>query len=1092
MSPAAPFAARFHRLHLAVLGLCSATVVAAQSLPPSPASQSPKTPETLQLEAYVVTGTNIKRVDAETALPVVVIDREDMSLRFDSTMADFSETLTMADPAVISELQVDSQRARGDVNSVDLRGLGSGNTLTLVNGRRVAPFPVSMSENGIPSLAPNINAIPTALLNQVEVLPDGASAIYGTDAAAGVINNRTTRSFRGRTVTAKTALTQHGGGNEFRFTIAEGRLFGKTHVSVALDVFHRDALSATDRAWSRDSDLRNTRQLPAPWDGVPIVDPVTGVQQNRDNDFHNGSAVSAYGQWQRGFIQSDFRTFIGSRPAGNVGISTSAQPDGSVATMSTNGTFFLYPRAAGGLGFKTTAPSRSISGTGAFDPGERFHYLNVLKWRVLSPRTDRVNLAAFVDHPLTPRTSAFGDLMVYRAKSITGREPPNFDRDTEIGIYVPASNPWNPFGTRFYHPTGAPNADGTPRLTGTPADVSASGEILLGPSPRVIEVLSHQLRALAGLRGTLARDWKWESALMYSAAQTHEFEHNHARESRLREALGRTDNTAFNPFRTSFRIVNNQIVADQPYENPASVLGPILDTNERYAHTKLFTWDANLSGELWRLGRGGHVGFATGAELRWESYDDKRPVFHGLNPPGSQNLPFLRDNDDDFIALSPNRSLDSQRTVTSVFAETSLPFVGRENRLPLVQALELNLAGRHERFSIGGNTTKPKASLYWKPVSFLKLRSSYNESFRIPNLVQQNTQPVQRNGNANDPYRSEVTGLETDATGLRLSLKQGSEKLKPEQSKSWRAGLVLDVPKVRGLSLTFDYWAIRLRDVIEDIGIGGTLRTDEDILDRAVRDALAAGTPIDRIDLGSGTANYQGYENVVRAPVTQEDIDFYNAFNARQLTDATRRAPVGKVVRVINDYVNLSARERQGYEIGLQYRLPKFPLGQFTFKAEATRNTVRETQAQAGARPSYSLDRNGRPRWRANGTLTWRRDAWAAGWFTSYFGPYSDTSAATTDIIYNALGRPDYINVVNDAGTMRYWLRVEPVIMHNAYLAHQFRGDAPRWLRGVRARLGVNNVFDLEPPLADETYGYFGGSANTRGRQFTFELRRTF
>ncbi len=90
-----------------------------------------------------------------------------MSLRFDSTMADLSETLTMADPAVISELQVDSQRARGDVNSVDLRGLGSGNTLTLVNGRRMAPFPVSMSENGIPSLAPNINAIPTALLSQI-------------------------------------------------------------------------------------------------------------------------------------------------------------------------------------------------------------------------------------------------------------------------------------------------------------------------------------------------------------------------------------------------------------------------------------------------------------------------------------------------------------------------------------------------------------------------------------------------------------------------------------------------------------------------------------------------------------------------------------------------------------------------------------------------------------------------------------------------------------------------------------------------------------------------------------------------------------
>lgn len=114
----------------------------------------------VKLETVTVTGTNIRRTDSEIALPVTTFDRAELEARGVATMSELFETLGLAEPPAISELNVGPQDARGDVASVDLRGLGSGSTLVLINGRRMAPHPVSMAENGVPTLAPNINSIP--------------------------------------------------------------------------------------------------------------------------------------------------------------------------------------------------------------------------------------------------------------------------------------------------------------------------------------------------------------------------------------------------------------------------------------------------------------------------------------------------------------------------------------------------------------------------------------------------------------------------------------------------------------------------------------------------------------------------------------------------------------------------------------------------------------------------------------------------------------------------------------------------------------------------------------------------------------------
>jgi outer membrane receptor protein involved in Fe transport len=482
-----------------------------------------------------------------------------------------------------------------------------------------------------------------------------------------------------------------------------------------------------------------------------------------------------------------------------------------------------------------------------------------------------------------------------------------------------------------------------------------------------------------------------------------------------------------------------------------------------------------------------------GGEYRYETYRDARAAYVGVNPPGSgAQFPLLREGDNDFLALSPNVPIDAKQSIFATYAELALPFVTQENRKPLLESLEVSLAGRFEHFSIFGQATKPKASLVYKPARWLKFRASIADSFRAPNLVQTNVAALKRQFSASDTYRSTVTSLPDDGIVQRTSFRQGNENLQPEKSQTTSGGLVLEVPKVRGLSLTFDYFKINQNSVIQNRGAAATLAEDATLLQLATQAALAAGTPIDQIDLGSGTANYKGSNAVTRDPVTAADRAAFAAYNAKQTSNNTKRAPVGSFSSVIDSYVNLAGVDIQGYEFGAQYRAPQTRLGRFTFGGDATHYVLRRAQTNSVSPVLDQLDRAGRTKWRATASVSWRLGGWSAGWFTSYFGSYVDLGAETTAQIYQALGGPDYIRVFNDNGITRYVLRVDPYIQHNAWLAYRFDNDAHAWLRGVSLRGGINNVLDEDPPLTSDQYGYRTSTANPRGRQFTMEVSKKF
>ncbi len=249
--------------HSLVIGLLSTALAAsAQDV------AAPEPPQSVE-----VTGSHIRRIDAETAAPVQVITREDIVRTGAVTVQELMNDVSANFGGYNDQISVGAQ-SNGNtpgLSSVNLRGIGSSSTLVLVNGRRVANYAF---DGG----AVDVNSIPLAAVERVEILKDGASAIYGSDAIAGVINFILRKDYRGIELGANASRTQHGGaGHRQETVLVGGGDPGSDGINgfVMLDHQHDDALRATQRSFSRTGYLPQSgvyllSSIPFP---ASIVDP---------------------------------------------------------------------------------------------------------------------------------------------------------------------------------------------------------------------------------------------------------------------------------------------------------------------------------------------------------------------------------------------------------------------------------------------------------------------------------------------------------------------------------------------------------------------------------------------------------------------------------------------------------------------------------------------------------------------------------------------------------------------------------------------------------------------------------------------------
>jgi len=364
--------------------------------------------------------------------------------------------------------------------------------------------------------------------------------------------------------------------------------------------------------------------------------------------------------------------------------------------------------------------------------------------------------------------------------------------------------------------------------------------------------------------------------------------------------------------------------------------------------------------------------------------------------------------------------------------------ISPEHEVPLVQSFEVQAAARYERYSdTGDEVLKPKIAASWGVTGFLKLRASYSEAFRAPNLEQINAAPAVRvQQNQTDLYRCALAqGAATIAAINRSACaafrgdvseaRSGNDQLKAEDSKTVSVGLVLT--PIRNLTFTADWWRIKQE------GLVGVLSTQDQInLDAIGR-------------LESGGAN----------PLV------------------TRNA-AGQVTNVQAIFQNLNARTVEAADFGLSYFLPTDGYGDFRLNADVSvfgkfhQQPSPEAAALVAAGLSTAaggsqIGLNGNPRTRAAATVIWTAGPWQVTGSGVHISGIYDTTALNFPV--------------------SSWTTFNTSVRYVA-------PEGP--LEGTSVRVGVNNVTDEEPPLANQLFGFYTSLYNPRGRFWYLEVSKAF
>jgi iron complex outermembrane receptor protein len=662
---------------------------------------------------------------------------------------------------------------------------------------------------------------------------------------------------------------------------------------------------------------------------------------------------------------NSFNGLNSSAPFGRFTAVTDAGASVSVPGVSaTNGQFYYDPVT----GARTT---------GAGPTG----FYNSQAGTQLLPRITRHNLLGAVEHRFNPALVGFGEFSYYRSDSFGQFDASPISLATD-GIVIPKTNYYNPAGTRFQGP-------GTANPAGTPRNVSIRNYRPTEIGPRSYDTESDSYRLLGGLRGTLTNTtWTWESAALFMHGATYQENHGYISASRFLQQLALSTPDAYNPFGgpNDASVYNNFVI--DIWDRGSGSLGSV---------------DAKASGEVFTL-PGGAVSLAVGGEFRHESMKQRNDPF-GLA--------------DDVIAQSEQLDVTASRDVYAGFSEVLVPLIGKDNKVPLVRALELRLAARYESYK-NFSATKPGVGLSWRPTDWLLLRASYNEGFRAPTIVELFTPAI---GRRNDGIVDTARAGQPDALGSvsKRIVTGGNPNLSPEESESWNYGVVVDVPFVKGLSFGADVYRIRQFNQIDN-----SSATDELDLDNALWDAGGGSNP-----------------RVIR--------------EARTAADIAANLP-GVLIEVLSTFQNLSLREVEGTDFFANYRTPRWSFGRFNFTGSLSYvDELRSIDEDGNA--TELVQANGNPRIKAAAGVSWNKGAWSASVFERYTGEYNGPASLTSS------GQPFII------GAYR---------VTNASVGYAFRRGT---LDGLRLRVGVNNVFDEPPPLYPaNSSGYHPSYADPRGR----------
>ena len=729
---------------------------------------------TEEVSEVVVTGTRIPSPNLESVSPVTAIGAAELRAQGVTRVEDMINTLPQAFAAQGAAL---SNGSTGTA-TINLRGLGATRTLVLIDGRRLMPGTPNTAGG---SLAADINFIPGALVQRVDVLTGGASAVYGADAVAGVVNFIMQKNFEGVRVDAQDGIYQHD------------------NSSPIADVVSARRATATVKSFF-DLPKHNVR------DGEQSeVTMVIGV--NAPDGKGNVTAYAGYRHVEP--VLQGNRDF--SSCTLNSGATFTSCGGSGTAFPVRVGTQILDPNGAGNT-------FRARTGADVYNFGPSNYYQRP---------DDRYVMGAFAEYEIQPWAKVYADLMFMDDTSTYQIAPGGVFAGT---FSINCANPFLSAQQRGLMPATIASGGGTcatntanGTFTGTVARRNIEGGGRQGRTEHT------QYRYVIGMRGDLNDNWNYDFSMQYGRVEFQQRVTGFFRTSAINNAL---NVVSVGGVPTCLSKVNGTDTACVPYnlfqlgqvnraqldylETPSTQAGNLF---ERVVH---YDMGADLTDygikSPWAADG---VGISFGGEYRRETLDfaaDYVSSSGDLNGSGGASPPV-------------NGSFD----VYEGFAEARIPIISDK---PFIKSAQIEVAYRYSDYSSAGTTDTYKLAGDWQIVDDLRLRASYQRAVRAPhvlelfspqNVVLDGTQDPCAGLSAANPLVAKCAGIFKLTTAQVLAIEKnpanqyngqtgGNPNLAPETSDTFSFGFVATPTFLPGFNLSVDYFDIKVKDYISNIG----------------------------------------------------------------------------------------------------------------------------------------------------------------------------------------------------------------------------------------------------------------------------------
>jgi len=746
--------------------LASASAIAAAAAMGASPALAQDTPDDDE-EQVVVTGTILRGNDSSVS-PVGVLSADDMQQRGQTTIADVVQTLSGNNAGTLPNSFTANGAFAGGASGASLRGLLSSNTLVLVDGLRPAYYP--LADDGTRNFV-DLNTIPQATVERIEVLKDGASSTYGADAIAGVINIITRREFVGAEADYSHGFADRGGMDQNHFS----GIWGIGDLGEQGFNFYVSA------EWEHDDELRNSER------GFPF----------NTSDFSSicgpsvlGGTTCAANGVNNGIQYDD--TFLGLATSLNAML-RSANPATGAFDPGSN-----WEIANPDCGPRQTAvtiqPGQVVPGVSGFNVPTQVCQLDLVgEFGVISPESERLSFSSRFTFDIGDRAegyiagSYYQNEVEYQAVNSTIRATTT---PAATGVTVTTGTLTLP---TWVCPQGSYTyvCDGTemgamlnPQNPYAGAGRAARIVYRFGDIEQNNQFFSQSFRVAGGVRGDLD-------------LMGHEYRYSIDASANQSDLEVTTTGMLF--VRNLVEAVNQGLYNfANPELNTDAVRDFIAPTNVQSSDSKLIMVQANISTDLFELPGGAAEG-GVSLSARYEALDNP-----SANPDtyGPENR---------WFTINPFGAAGSRDVESAAF----------ELNLPLLTTLDVNLSGRYDVYSTGQAAASPKIGLRYTPFDFITFRGTYSEGFRIPSFAESFAVPTTGFTTApqNDDCDAQHGGPGNLYCAGALGLTRApNPDLDPEESNSLNLGFV--VRPFNGWSFSADYFNIEKDGVIGTPSVG--------------------------------------------------------------------------------------------------------------------------------------------------------------------------------------------------------------------------------------------------------------------------------